>query len=232
MDTLAFYRSVDKLWILLRFTVSLQDVVSLPMLLVARHAYSPSSSGNTSLIMRVATPNFQAYASTLPFLLQVTCGSGSPSILTVSSKCSPSLIVSSFVVLLDRDGLPVVSSFEPSLPPLSLGGFHESVTDWLVISSYCKGPSGGPEYLIDCHFLNKFYENSQLTETRFGSDEIARFRWFGLTSSVDSNYTEFILLAFCQIWNSCAVLTSRHVYCIHPVRAALLLLLDNITRDW
>ncbi|KYQ52752.1 hypothetical protein ALC60_08167, partial [Trachymyrmex zeteki] len=129
--------------ILLRFTVSLQDVVSLPMLLVARHAYSPSSSGNTSLIVRVATP-FQTYASTLPSLLQVICGSGSPSTLAVSSRCSPSLIMSSFVVLLDRDGLPVVSSFEPSLPPLSLGGFHESVTDWLVISSYCKGPSGGP----------------------------------------------------------------------------------------
>ncbi|KYM88061.1 hypothetical protein ALC53_03163 [Atta colombica] len=100
--------------VLLRFTISLQDVVSLPMLLVARHAYSPSSSGNTSLIVRVATPFlFQTYIFTLPSLLQVICGSGSPSTLAVSSRCSPSLIMSSFVVLLDRDGLPVVSSFEP-----------------------------------------------------------------------------------------------------------------------
>ncbi|CAD6201334.1 GSCOCG00000135001-RA-CDS [Cotesia congregata] len=31
-----------------------------------------------------------------------------------------------------------------SLPPLSFGGFQDKVTDWLVISSYSSGPSGGP----------------------------------------------------------------------------------------
>ena len=37
-----------------------------------------------------------------------------------------------------------VGPYVSSLPPLSLGGFHERVTDWLVISSYSRGPSGGP----------------------------------------------------------------------------------------
>lgn len=40
----------------LRFTVNLHEVVTVPMLLLAWQAYSPSSSGNTSLITRVATP--------------------------------------------------------------------------------------------------------------------------------------------------------------------------------
>lgn len=49
--------NIDKIFgMFLRLTVSLQDVVSLPMLLVARHLYSPSSSGNISLIVSVATP--------------------------------------------------------------------------------------------------------------------------------------------------------------------------------
>lgn len=39
-----------------RFTVNLQDVVDVPRLLVALQMYSPSSSGNISLIVRVAVP--------------------------------------------------------------------------------------------------------------------------------------------------------------------------------
>lgn len=40
----------------LRFTVNLQEVVTVPMLLLAWQTYSPSSSGNTSLITRFAIP--------------------------------------------------------------------------------------------------------------------------------------------------------------------------------
>lgn len=65
-------------------TVSLQKVSVDPIELVALHTYSPSSSGYTSLIVRVQMPflYFKSITSEelkgFLFLDHVTCGSGSP----------------------------------------------------------------------------------------------------------------------------------------------------------
>ncbi|CAD6201333.1 GSCOCG00000134001-RA-CDS, partial [Cotesia congregata] len=102
-----------------RLTVNLHDVLAAPILLVALHVYSPSSSGKTSFITRVATRLLYLRSTTsddlkvFPFLVHVIWGSGSPSTLTLSSNGSPSFTLRSLIAFLDLDGLPVESNFEP-----------------------------------------------------------------------------------------------------------------------
>lgn len=79
--------------------------------------------------------------------------------------------------------------------------------------------------------LMNFSRKIKPTVAWLGSDEIAGFGRFGLTGGVDSDHTELVLLTFRQVRNGRACLTRRHVHRVHPVRAALLLLLDDVARD-
>lgn len=100
----------------LRITVSLHLVVMLPIEFVALQTYSPSSSGKTSSIDKVAIP-FLYFKSIIseedkrdPFFFHSIFGSGSPVTTTRNCNFSPSLILKSLSLSLNWGALNSAAS--------------------------------------------------------------------------------------------------------------------------
>merc|ERR1719384_2977565 len=91
-------------------TITLEEVSTLPLVLVALQVNFPPSSGKTSLMVTLATPFLYLTSITsleeigLPSFIQETCGSGSPFTWTFSSILEPSLMDSSGLSPVRKDG--------------------------------------------------------------------------------------------------------------------------------